>query len=293
MENRPEICLLRPDQIARHFELLRIPHPEAQAAMVKSIQAYGQLSPVVVGKLPTEYELVDGFKRLHAAEVLGTQSLRAQVLSENTVVLKAAIIGINRSQCRVNELEEALVLQSLHREDKIAQTEIALLCGRDKSWVCRRIAMIEQLCEEALEHIRLGLLSVAMARYLRQLPRGNQPQLVATIIEHNLSVKQLQQLVVQHKRVDQRGWEHLLRNPIAVAAAGVVPKVAKSSREIIHRMEADCRTLISTTSNIISDTAQHTRVCDAVSVIENSLLRIRILLQEWEKQRHEPSVSNK
>ena len=43
-----------------------------------------------------------------------------------------------------------------------------------KAWVSRRISLIERLCEEVIEHIRLGLCSASIGRELARLPRGNQ-----------------------------------------------------------------------------------------------------------------------
>jgi len=48
-------------------------------------------------------------------------------------VCKAAIIQLNQSGKPINEMEEALVPQSTHREDGLTQTEIAVLVGRNKS----------------------------------------------------------------------------------------------------------------------------------------------------------------
>ena len=120
------------------------------------------------------YELIDGFKRLRACRRLNKESLRAKMIEVNGRGCKAAIIQLNQSGRSINEIEEALVLQSLHREDGLTQIEIAALLGRDKSWVSRRIALIEKLSEEVQEDIRLGLISMITGRELSKLPRGNQ-----------------------------------------------------------------------------------------------------------------------
>jgi hypothetical protein len=44
--------------------------PEAERAMAKSLERYGQLSPVVVCRRNDRYELIDGFKRLGAVRRL-------------------------------------------------------------------------------------------------------------------------------------------------------------------------------------------------------------------------------
>jgi hypothetical protein len=92
-------------------------------------------------------------------------------------------------------MEEALVLQSLYREDGLTQIEIAALLGRDKSWVSRRIALIERLSEEVQEDIRLGLISVITGRELAKLPRGNQREVADTILKRRYSTREAAKLI--------------------------------------------------------------------------------------------------
>ena len=121
------------------------------------------------------YELVDGFKRLRACRHIGKETLKARILDATERVSKAAIIQLNRGRS-ISELEEAMVLSSLYREDGLTQMEIAVFLGRHKSWVSRRISLIERLHEEVRQDIRLGLLPASMGRELAKLPRGNQKE---------------------------------------------------------------------------------------------------------------------
>ena len=59
--------------------------------------------------------------------------------------------------------------------------EAAELLGRHKSWVCRRLALLERLGEEAREDLRLGLLTPTAARSLVRLPVGNQVAVLTCI----------------------------------------------------------------------------------------------------------------
>lgn len=105
-------------------------------------------------------------------------------------VCKAATPQLNWSDRSINEMEEALVLQSLHREDGLTQIEIATLLGRDKSWVSRRISLVERLSEEVQEDIRLGLLSVMTSRELAKLPRGNQKEAAEAILKGRYTTRE-------------------------------------------------------------------------------------------------------
>lgn len=110
-------------------------------------------------------------------------------------VCKAAILQLNQSGRSITEMEEALVLQSLYREDGLTQIEIAALFGRDKSWVSRRISLIERLSEEVQEDIRLGLISVMTGRDLSKLPRGNQKEAVDTILKRHYTTREAAKLI--------------------------------------------------------------------------------------------------
>ncbi len=99
--------------------------------------------------------------------------------------------GLNRIGRHFGELEEAWLVQALVREDGLSQVEVATLLGRHKSWVCRRLAMIEKLCGAAQEDLRLGLLSPTMARQLTRLPAGNQQGALETARRHSLSTAEL------------------------------------------------------------------------------------------------------
>ena len=61
---------LKPEEIGEHYGRYRLHVPEAERAMAKSLERYGQLSPVVVCRRGERYELVDRFKRLSAARRL-------------------------------------------------------------------------------------------------------------------------------------------------------------------------------------------------------------------------------
>jgi ParB/RepB/Spo0J family partition protein len=182
-------------EIRERYGAYRIINPRADTAMIKSIRRYGQLSPVVCVKDKEGYQMVDGFKRLRACRSLNQMSLRVRTMQVHGRVCKAAILQLNWSGRSINEMEEALVLQSLYREDGLTQIEIATLLGRDKSWVSRRISLIERLSEEVQEDLRLGLISVITGRELARLPRGNQQEAANTILKRHYSTREAAKLI--------------------------------------------------------------------------------------------------
>ena len=110
-------------------------------------------------------------------------------------VAKAAIHGLNQTGSRTQEWEEAWIVHALMREDGMTQVEVAELLSRHKSWVCRRLALVEKLADEARQDLRLGLLSATAARSLVRLPAGNQPDVLATLHRDELTAAQLDGVV--------------------------------------------------------------------------------------------------
>jgi ParB/RepB/Spo0J family partition protein len=207
LKMKEQLCIeeIAVSEVGERYGALRIVSPRADAAMVKSLRKYGQISPVVCVKGEGRYELIDGFKRLRACRRLDQPMLRAKMMEVSGRVCKAAIIQLNWSGRSINEMEEALVVQSLHREDGLMQTEIAVLLGRDKSWVSRRISLIERLSEEVQEDLRLGLISVITGRELAKLPRGNQKDAADAILKRRYTTREATKLIGY--LLSRPGWE--------------------------------------------------------------------------------------
>lgn len=207
--------------LGAHYAGLRIVKPRAEAAMEKSIRRHGQMQPVVCVKQADKIEVLDGFKRLRAMQRLGRATLLARIAQDMPPrVCKTLLLQLNQKSQSISPLEEGLVVASLYREDHLAQLEIAVMFGRDKSWVCRRIALAERLHEEVQTHIRLGLLGQVCGRELSRLPRGNQAAALACVLHNRLTSRQTGKLV-GHLLTRQR-WEYetILRSPWEIPGLG-------------------------------------------------------------------------
>jgi ParB-like chromosome segregation protein Spo0J len=178
------------------------------------MERYGQIMPVVVSEVAQDdYQLLDGFKRLRGAGTLGMKSLKARIMRLTIRAGKAALVQLNWMGKSINSMEEALVVHSLFHEDALSQVEIASLLGRHKSWVCRRIALIDRLCDEGRMQIQLGLLPISMSRELIKLPRGNQEALLESIGRHHLSCRDTGKLVEELQSRPEREHRDILRKP--------------------------------------------------------------------------------
>ena len=164
----------------------------------------------------------------------GWSSLCARVIEADERTAKAAIYGLNRASGKTSELEEAWIVHALVREDGLPQVEVADLLGRHKSWVCRRLALIEKLGEPAQEELKVGLLSPTCARQLVRLPPGNQPALLAVIRREALTVHELEGVVDLLLRAPSRELQQYILDAPREAltqADGDVSAVARPAAE--------------------------------------------------------------
>jgi ParB-like chromosome segregation protein Spo0J len=246
----PEMLELPLLGIGERFSTLRIVNPEADCAILRSMERYGQITPVVVSKVVgNEYQLLDGFKRLRGARALTMETLKARVMCLNIRAGKAALMQLNWVGKSINSMEEALVVHSLFHEDSLSQVEIATLLGRHKSWVCRRVALIDRLCDEGRDQIKLGLLPISMGRELIKLPRGNQDALLEAIRKHHLSYRETKKLVEElqarpereHQTILQKPWEVLgQQDHLDTTASNFFSPLVRTIHRKLLVMERQC-----------------------------------------------------
>ena len=149
-----EVRSLSLEEIDLRYGRYRLSVLEADETMARSLRRYGQIAPLVVCLREEVPVLIDGFKRLRSSRGLkGFSRLLARRIEVDERGAKAAMYGLNRTGRHFGDLEEAWLVQALVREDGLSQVEVAVLLGRHKSWVCRRLAMMEKLAPAAQEDL--------------------------------------------------------------------------------------------------------------------------------------------
>jgi ParB-like nuclease domain len=219
-------------ELGEQYRRYRLGDPAAEEAMAGSLRRWGQLSPVVTCVRQKRLEVIDGFKRLAAARQIGEwTSLSVRVLDVDEPTAKAAILGLNRDQRPVRELEEAWVVQGLVRDDGMTQVEAACLLGRHKSWVCRRLALLEKLSVAVKEDLRLGLVGPYLARELTRLPTGNQEAVLALVRRETLTAQEVSGVIDLLQGASQEQAALVLAKPRqALAAVHGVPTALRDPR---------------------------------------------------------------
>ena len=208
-----EYMMIAIDKIGQRYSELRIIDPGAETAMVRSMQFYGQMTPVVVCQTEKRPEMIDGFKRLRAGMKLDFTQLSARIFPGRIRAAKAAMIHLNIKARTISDLEKAMVIRSLHRDDGLTQVEIAALLGRHKSWVCRRLSLVEHLSDEVIDYLKLGLITTTIGRELARLPRGNQPGALQTIVKYHFDSRETSRLVALLLKEPRWNHDAILRFP--------------------------------------------------------------------------------
>ena len=180
------------DELGQRYRRYRLADPDAEEAMAGSLRRWGQLAPVVACVRAEQAGTARWLQAFGGGTAGGgLTSLSVRVLEVDEPTAKAAILGLNRDQRPVRELEEAWVVQGLVRDDGMTQVEAAHLLGRHKSWVCRRLALLEKLSVAVTEDLRLGLVGPSLARQLTRLPAGNQEALLALTRRETLTAQEV------------------------------------------------------------------------------------------------------
>jgi ParB-like chromosome segregation protein Spo0J len=191
-----QVCPVRLDELGDQFRRYRLRVPQAVVAMAQSLRRWGQCAPIVATVREEKPQILDGFTRWEAAgQVRGMTTLSVRLIDVDDRRAKAAIHGLNQTGRRPHELEEAWIVRALVREDGLSQSEVAELLGRHKSWVCRRLALLEKLSPEVRQDLEVGLLSPTVAREIARLPAGNQSEVVDVTRREALSGEELRGVV--------------------------------------------------------------------------------------------------
>jgi ParB-like chromosome segregation protein Spo0J len=191
----------------------RCPQPAQLQRMRQSLVTHGQMTPLIAVEREGKLELVDGFKRRTVAGQMGWGELQISVRQLDERGQWTAMLTLNRIPGALSVLEEALILRELLLSG-LTQVELAQLVGRHKSWVSRRLGLVERLHAELVEWVRTGLMSAGTARRLMVLPAGNQLEMAAVVTQASLSTEDTELLVsLWQKTSDPAIRRFLLKEP--------------------------------------------------------------------------------
>ena len=217
---------VKPESLDLSLGRLRQVRQRAVDAMKLSLQAKGQLSPVVAARMDGRLLLIDGFCRQRAAVTLGFEELAVEILEVSSARMKAEMY-LRNAERGFSLVEQCRLVADLADNEKLSQVEIAELVERHKSWVCRRLNLARTLSPRLLEDLALGFVTPGSLRALAELPTRNQEELLTVALRDSLTPKELESLV------------HLWRKSPSVEARDYVLAQPRAAIELARGGTAD------------------------------------------------------
>jgi ParB family chromosome partitioning protein len=167
------------------------------AELSESIKQHGLLSPVLVRRTNTRYEIIAGERRYHACKLAGMQKIPSIVkeISDSEAFKISLIENLQRED--LNPMEEAEAYHTLKEQFGLTHQEIAESVLKDRSTVTNSMRLTH-LPEEVKQSLRDALISTGHARAILMVEgEGGQIALLKKIIGGSLSVRETERLASQ------------------------------------------------------------------------------------------------
>ena len=224
--------------------------------LVTSIEEHGQLVPVVVVSLAeNRWVLMDVFLRVYALRRLGKVTVNAEVWACDPA--QALLTLLTEHQSRTWEVfEEALLLQELHTQHGLSQSSLAEKIGRDKSWVSRRLSLLEQMPESIQQAIVSGKLSLWVAtRVLAPLARANETHgkcVLNYLLKNHHSTRELQFFYEKYQQSHHQQRSKMVNDPILFFKAQKLLAAEKQAASLKAGPEGKWRSQLSVVRNSLA-----------------------------------------
>jgi ParB/RepB/Spo0J family partition protein len=201
----------------------RLVEPRAVERIAHSIERCGQIVPCVVVAVSADasaggerFVLIDGYRRVAALHRAGRDT--ASVERWGCDVTEALLSLLARTQNRpFASIEEALLVRELMQALDLSQHDLARRCGRDVSWVSRRLQLLSGLPDAALTAVRDGRLSSwAANRIVVPLARANAEhadRLLTALVDAPLTTRELQDWFEHYQKAFRSAREHMVSRP--------------------------------------------------------------------------------
>ena len=190
-----EKLIPNPDQPRQHFD------EQALQQLASSIKRYGIIQPLVVmprGK--GEFDIVAGERRWRAAQLAGLSRVPAVVRTSKELERLEIAIVENVQRVDLSPLEQAVSIERLRQQFNMTYEDIAVRLGKAVSTV-NNIVRLLQLPEQARQALHEKQISEGHARAILSLKdhADKQAELLASIVNHDWSVRQAERFVLSVK----------------------------------------------------------------------------------------------
>ena len=163
--------------------------------LARTIHTHGIIQPIVVREDGDQFEIIAGERRFRAAKSLGWEEIPAIIknLSDTETASVALIENLQREE--LTPIEEAMAYAKLLELHQLTQEAFAQRLGKGQSTVANKLRLLK-LPEVIQQSLLQKEITERHARALIPLKdEEKQIQVVQTIIEKNLNVKQTEELI--------------------------------------------------------------------------------------------------
>ena len=225
MANRPDREVeLRSLQL--QFSTTRVTDERAVQRLLHSIDECGQLIACIAVDAAASGDqaeasplvLIDGYRRVAALRKLGRDTVRVECWSGTMAQALAQVLAGSGSRA-FTAIEEALLLRELTDRQCLSQREAARQCGRDVSWVNRRLQLLSEVPEAVLEAVRRAQVSTwGAVRVFVPLARASAEhaqRLLANLgrAQQALSTRELNTWFAQYRCAQRSQRERMVEHP--------------------------------------------------------------------------------
>lgn len=166
----------------------------------ESIKAHGIIQPIIVRESPQGYEIVAGERRFKAARELGIKKIPVIIKQFNNLKTFEVSLVENLQRDDLNPIEQAFAFKRLVDEFSLTHQELAEITGKSRTFISNTIRLLN-LDEWVRERVASGKISFGHAKVLLSLDdKQMQQKFGQKIIEHNLSVRDLELIVEQWEK---------------------------------------------------------------------------------------------
>lgn len=140
------------------YEGYRLKNHAAEKRLLASILEQGICEPlqgVETDESPGEHILLNGFKRYRCAQKLSLLTVPYNSLGNDEAFGLITLLKIANART-LTILEQARLIDELHKVHKMSVSEMARLLEKSQGWVSMRLGVIEQMSEVVMEKIFKG-----------------------------------------------------------------------------------------------------------------------------------------
>ena len=197
-----------------------------------SIGELGIIQPITVRKIKVnEYQLISGERRLKATKLAGIDKIPAYIrLANDSELLEMALVeNIQRED--LDPIEIALSYQRLLIEINLTQEQLSERIGKKRSTIANYIRLLK-LDPIIQTGIRDKFVSMGHGRALINISDLSvQVKLYKKIIKNGLSVRQVEKLVQETKKPNEKSYNH--SSPFLKESAIELEEIFETSVSVI------------------------------------------------------------